>query len=276
MKDTEFLSILKKEEQRQREQLQLIPSENYASKNVLSALGSVFTNKYSEGYTGKRYYQGNENIDDLEDLAVNRALKLFKSEYANVQPLSGSPANLAVYLGLLEQGDTILSMNLASGGHLSHGSPVNIVSKIFNVEFYDVDPKTNLLDYDLILQIAKRTKPKLIIAGASAYPRAIDFAKFKEIADQVGALLMADIAHIAGLVVSDQHMSPVPFADVVTTTTHKTLRGPRGGLILSKQHYANKISKAVFPGGIQAGPHNNVHASKAVAFYEALQPEFKD
>lgn len=276
MKDNQIADLIKQEQARQKNELQLIPSENYVSSDVLQALGSVFTNKYSEGYSGKRYYQGNKIVDQVEELAVERAKDLFKAEYVNVQPLSGSPANLAVYLAMLNTGDTILSMNLASGGHLSHGSPVNIVSKLFNVEFYNVNKDTFELDYNEILQTAKRVKPKLIIAGASAYPRKIDFEKFKHIADEVGALLMADIAHIAGLVVSGEHTSPVPFADVVTTTTHKTLRGPRGGMILSKQEYADKIAKAVFPGGVQAGPHNNVHAAKAVAFYEAAQPEFKD
>lgn len=276
MKDIKIADLIKQEQIRQKNELQLIPSENYVSSDVLQALGSVFTNKYSEGYSGKRYYQGNKIVDKVEELAVERAKDLFKAEYVNVQPLSGSPANLAVYLAMLKSGDTILSMNLASGGHLSHGSPVNIVSKLYNVEFYDVNKRTFELDYDEILQTAKKVKPKLIIAGASAYPRKIDFEKFRKIADEVGAFLMADIAHIAGLVVSEQHMTPVPFADIVTTTTHKTLRGPRGGMIMGKAQYSEKIAKAVFPGGVQAGPHNNVHAAKAVAFYEASKPEFKN
>ncbi len=276
MRDKKIFQLIKQEEQRQREELQLIPSENYASREVLEPLSSVLSNKYSEGYPSKRYYQGNRVIDEIESLAIERAKKLFGADYANVQPLSGTPANLAVYLALLNPGDKIMSMNLASGGHLSHGSPVSIVSHLYNIVFYNVNKNTGLLDYDEIEKLAKKEKPQLIIAGASAYPQEIDFKRFSQIAQSVGALFMADIAHIAGLVASKVHPSPVPYADVVTTTTHKTLRGPRGGLILAKEEYAKKIDKAVFPSGVQAGPHNNVHAAKAVCFYEALQPEFRE
>lgn len=272
--DPELFTLIQKEENRQREQLQLIPSENYASKAVLEPLSSLLSNKYSEGYPGKRYYEGNEYIDMIEELAVARAQKLFGAEYVNVQPLSGTPANLAAYMAFLKPGDTILSMNLASGGHLSHGSPVNITSQLYNIVFYDVDPETEILDYAQIRKVAQEAKPQLIIAGASAYPRTIDFAKFAEIAHEVSAYLMADIAHIAGLVATGLHPSPIPYADVITTTTHKTLRGPRSGMIMARAEYAKQISKAVFPGGVQAGPHNNVHAAKAVCFLEALQPEF--
>jgi len=276
VRDKKIFQLIKQEEQRQREELQLIPSENYASREVLEPLSSVLSNKYSEGYPSKRYYQGNRVIDEIESLAIERAKKLFGADYANVQPLSGTPANLAVYLALLNPGDKIMSMNLASGGHLSHGSPVSIVSHLYNIVFYNVNKNTGLLDYDEIEKLAKKEKPQLIIAGASAYPQEIDFKRFSQIAQSVGALFMADIAHIAGLVASKVHPSPVPYADVVTTTTHKTLRGPRGGLILAKEEYAKKIDKAVFPSGVQAGPHNNVHAAKAVCFYEALQPEFRE
>lgn len=276
MRDKKIFQLIKQEEQRQREELQLIPSENYASREVLEPLSSVLSNKYSEGYPSKRYYQGNRVIDEIESLAIERAKKLFGADYANVQPLSGTPANLAVYLALLNPGDKIMSMNLASGGHLSHGSPISIVSHLYNIVFYNVNKNTGLLDYDEIEKLAKKEKPQLIIAGASAYPQEIDFKRFSQIAQSVGALFMADIAHIAGLVASKVHPSPVPYADVVTTTTHKTLRGPRGGLILAKEEYAKKIDKAVFPSGVQAGPHNNVHAAKAVCFYEALQPEFRE
>ncbi|HHH14095.1 MAG TPA: serine hydroxymethyltransferase [candidate division WWE3 bacterium] len=276
VRDKKIFQLIKQEEQRQREELQLIPSENYASREVLEPLSSVLSNKYSEGYPSKRYYQGNRVIDEIESLAIERAKKLFGADYANVQPLSGTPANLAVYLALLNPGDKIMSMNLASGGHLSHGSPISIVSHLYNIVFYNVNKNTGLLDYDEIEKLAKKEKPQLIIAGASAYPQEIDFKRFSQIAQSVGALFMADIAHIAGLVASKVHPSPVPYADVVTTTTHKTLRGPRGGLILAKEEYAKKIDKAVFPSGVQAGPHNNVHAAKAVCFYEALQPEFRE
>ncbi len=275
-KDPEIYTLIQKEQLRQKNELQLIPSENYASKAVLEPLSSVLSNKYSEGYPGKRYYQGNKIIDMIEELAIERAKELFGAEYVNVQPFSGSPANLSVYLALLNPGDKILAMNLASGGHLSHGSPVNISSKLYETTFYDVDEETQLLDYDKILEVAKKEKPQLIIAGASAYPRIIDFKKFREIADEVGALFMADIAHIAGLVATGVHPSPVPYADVVTTTTHKTLRGPRGAIVMAKEKFGKKINKMVFPGGIQAGPHNHVHAAKAVCFKEASTPEFKE
>src|SRR3989344_1501361 len=274
--DKEIFDLIKKEEQRQREELQLIPSENYASKQVLAPLSSVLSNKYSEGYPGKRYYQGNKYIDEVENLAIERAKKLFNPEYVNVQPLSGTPANLAVYMALLKPGDKILSMSLASGGHLSHGSPVNMSSQMYKIVFYDVNKETELIDYAEVQKLAEKEKPKLIIAGASAYSRIIDFKKFSEIAKGVGAYFMADIAHIAGLVATGDHPSPVPYADVITTTTHKTLRGPRGAIIMAKEEHAKSISKMVFPGGVQAGPHNNVHAAKAVCFYEALQPEFKE
>lgn len=273
--DSVILDLIKKEEQRQREELQLIPSENYASKDVLYPLSTVLSNKYSEGYPSKRYYQGNKYIDEIEELAVARAKELFGAEYVNVQPLSGTPANLAVYQALLKPGDTILAMNLASGGHLSHGSPVNMSGQVYNIVFYDVDKETGMLDYEQIQKIAEQSNPKLIVAGASAYSREIDFKKFSEIAKSVNAYFMADIAHIAGLVATGLHNSPVPYADVVTTTTHKTLRGPRGGLIMAKKEHSEVLDKAVFPGGVQAGPHNNVHAAKAICFYEALQPEFK-
>lgn len=275
--DNQIVNLIKKEQQRQREQLQLIPSENYVSKEVLAALGSVLTNKYSEGYAGKRYYQGNKIIDQVENLAVERAKKLFGAKYANVQPLSGTPANLAVYFAFLKPGDKILSMDLAAGGHLSHGSPVNLTSQLYQTCFYNVSKETGRLDYEAIAKIAQKEKPQLIIAGASAYSREIDFEKFAEIAQLVNAYLLADIAHVAGLVATGHHPSPLPHADVVTTTTHKTLRGPRGGMIMSRsEKFADAISRAVFPGGIQAGPHNNAHAAKAVCFYEALQPEFKN
>lgn len=274
--DPTLFTLIQKEENRQRDQLQLIPSENYASRAVLEPLASVLSNKYSEGYQNKRYYQGNDFIDMIDDLAEKRAKQLFGAEYVNIQPLSGTPANIAAYLALLERGDKILSMNLASGGHLSHGSPVNLTSDLYEIVFYDVDEKTQYLDYDAIAKLAEKEQPQLIIAGASAYPREIDFKKFREIADSVNAYLMADIAHIAGLVASGVHPPPFPHADVVTTTTHKTLRGPRSGLIMAKEKYAKQIDKAVFPGGVQAGPHNNVHAAKAVCFHEALQPAFKE
>ncbi len=273
--DPQLASLIKKEQERQREQLQMIPSENYASKAVLEPLSSVLSNKYSEGYSGKRYYQGNRVIDEVENLAIERAKKLFGAEYVNIQPLSGTPANLAVYLALLEPGDTILSMDLASGGHLSHGSPVNLTSRLFKIVSYGVSQETELLDYDVIQEIADKEKPKLIVAGASAYSRIINFEKFAQIAKSVGAYLMADIAHIAGLVATGQHPDPMPHADVVTTTTHKTLRGPRGGLIMAKDdRFAKELNRAVFPGGVQAGPHNNVHASKAVFFYEGVNTKW--
>jgi glycine hydroxymethyltransferase len=252
----------------------MIASENYADEAVLQAQGSIFTNKYAEGYPGKRYYQGVKYCDDIEQLAIDRAKKLFKAEHANVQPNSGSQANQAVYISCLNPGDTILSMNLAAGGHLTHGAPVSLTGKLYNVVSYAVNKDTYLLDYDEIRELAIKHKPKLIIAGASAYPRQFDFKKFKEIADEVGALLMADIAHYAGLIVAGLYPDPIPYCDFVTTTTHKTLKGPRSGLILCKEKYAKQINSAVFP-GLQGGPLMHVIAAKAVCFHYAMTDEFK-
>ena len=259
---------------RQRAKIELIASENFVSPAVMEAMGTPLTNKYAEGYPGKRYYGGCEYVDVVEDLARERAKELFGAEFANVQPHSGATANLAAFFALMEPGDTYLGMNLAHGGHLSHGSPVNISGKYFNVVPYGVDDVTHRIDYDKVRELAHEHKPKMILAGASAYARAIDFAKFREIADEVGAYLMVDMAHIAGLVAAGLHQSPVPYADVVTTTTHKTLRGPRGGLILCKEELGAKINKAVFP-GCQGGPLMHVIAAKAVCLKEALSPEFK-
>lgn len=254
----------------------MIASENIVSEGVLAAQGSVLTNKYAEGYPGKRYYGGCEYIDVVEDLALDRAKELFGAKYANVQPHSGSQANAAAYRSLIAPGDTVLGMDLASGGHLTHGSPVNFSGQTYNFVSYGVDKKTERLDYDAILALAKEIKPKLIVAGASAYPREIDFERFGQIAKEVGAYLMVDMAHIAGLVAAGKHQNPVPYADIVTTTTHKTLRGPRGGLILTNdEQLAKKINSAVFP-GLQGGPLEHVIAGKAVAFGEALRPEFND
>lgn len=252
----------------------MIASENFVSPAVMAAQGSVLTNKYAEGYPGKRYYGGCEFVDIVENLARERVKKLFGAEHANVQPHSGANANTAVYFAMLQPGDTVLGMNLSHGGHLSHGSPVNISGKYFNFQEYGVEEGTEVIDYDKVLARAKEVKPKLIVAGASAYPRILDFKKFREIADAVGAYLMVDMAHIAGLVAAGLHPNPVEYADFVTTTTHKTLRGPRGGLILCKEEYAKQIDKAIFP-GIQGGPLMHVIAAKAVCFHEALQPEFK-
>jgi glycine hydroxymethyltransferase len=251
----------------------LIASENYSSRAVREASGSAVTNKYAEGYPGKRWYNGCKFVDEIEQLAIDRAKALFGAEHANVQPHCGCSANLAVYTAVLNPGDTILSMSLDQGGHLSHGSRFNISGKTYNIESYTVDPETETLNYEAIAELAAKVKPRLILAGASAYPRAIDFAKFREIADSVGAMLMVDMAHIAGLVAGGAHRSPVPFADFVTTTTHKTLRGPRGGLILCREQYAKAIDKAVFP-GLQGGPLENIVAAKAVCFLEAMKPEF--
>lgn len=273
--DPEVYSAIKKEEKRQREHLELIASENFVSKAVLQAVGSVLTNKYSEGYPNARYYCGCENVDIIESLAIERAKKLFKAEHANVQPHSGASANLAVFLACMKPGDTFLGMNLPAGGHLTHGSKVNISGKFFNAIGYGLNPKTELIDYDEVERLAKEHHPKLIVAGASAYSRTIDFARLRKIADSVGALLMVDMAHIAGLVATGLHPSPVPYADFVTTTTHKTLRGPRGGMILCKAEWAKKIDSAVFP-GTQGGPLEHVIAGKAVALGEALKPEFKE
>ncbi|MBE6929778.1 MAG: serine hydroxymethyltransferase [Ruminococcaceae bacterium] len=258
---------------RQRRNIELIASENFVSPAVMAAMGTVLTNKYAEGYPGKRYYGGCEYVDIAENIAIERAKKLFGAEHANVQPHSGAQANAAVYFALVQPGDTVMGMNLAHGGHLSHGSPVNISGSYYNIVPYSLDDETQRINYDTIWATAKECKPKMIIAGASAYPREIDFAKFAEIAHDVGAYLMVDMAHIAGLVAAGLHQSPVPYADVVTTTTHKTLRGPRGGLILCREELAKQIDKAVFP-GMQGGPLMHIIAAKAVCFGEALKPEF--
>jgi glycine hydroxymethyltransferase len=273
--DPEVAAAITKEARRQRDGLELIASENYTSRAVLEAQGSILTNKYAEGLPGKRYYGGCEFVDVIEQLAIDRALKLFGAQAANVQPHSGAQANIAVFTALLQPGDTILGMRLDQGGHLTHGSPVNFSGKWYNVQFYGVDPETGHIDYDELARIARESRPKLITSGASAYPRIIDFARMRQIADEVGALLMADIAHIAGLVAAGEHPTPVGHAHVVTTTTHKTLRGPRGGLIMSEAGYAKALNSSVFP-GTQGGPLMHVIAGKAVAFGEALQPEFKD
>ncbi|GFN22980.1 serine hydroxymethyltransferase [Thermanaeromonas sp. C210] len=273
--DPEIAEALEKELNRQRSHLELIASENFVSPAVLAAQGSVLTNKYAEGYPGRRYYGGCEWVDVAENLARSRACSLFGADHANVQPHSGSQANTAVYLAVLKPGDTVMGMNLAHGGHLTHGSPVSISGKYFNFVFYGVRQDTGYIDYDQVASLAREHRPKLIIAGASAYPRIIDFAAFREIADEVGALLMVDMAHIAGLVAAGVHPSPVPYAQFVTSTTHKTLRGPRGGLILCQSEYAAAIDKAVFP-GIQGGPLMHIIAAKAVAFKEAMEPSFKE
>lgn len=273
--DVELFDAIKLEEERQARNIELIASENIVSKNVLAAQGSVLTNKYAEGYPGWRYYGGCQYIDIVENLAINRAKKLFGAKYVNAQPHSGSQANAAAYLSLVEAGDTIMGMDLAAGGHLTHGSPVNFSGKTYNFVSYGVDPKTEMLDYDAILTLAEKHQPKLIVAGASAYSRTIDFAKFRAIADQVGAKLMVDMAHIAGLVAVGLHPSPIPYADITTTTTHKTLRGPRGGMILTNdEQLAKKINSNVFP-GTQGGPLEHVIAGKAAAFGEALAADFK-
>ncbi|MGC6417298.1 MAG: serine hydroxymethyltransferase [Bradymonadia bacterium] len=272
--DPEVAQLIEDEVVRQRNVLRLIPSENYASAAVLEATGSCLTNKYSEGYAGRRYYQGQASIDAIEQLAISRAKTLFGADHVNVQPYSGSPANLAVYLGLLQPGDGILSMSLPHGGHLTHGWKVTISGKYFNAVQYGVREDDHRIDMARVAELARTHKPKLIICGASAYPRIIDFAAFKEIADEVGALLLADIAHISGLVAGGVHPSPVPYADVVSTTTHKTLRGPRGGMLMCKAEHAKAIDRAVFP-GLQGGPHNHTTGALAVALKEALSPDFK-
>lgn len=274
--DSEIADAIQAEMERQNSHLELIASENWVSKAVMAAMGSPLTNKYAEGYPGKRYYGGCQCVDVVEDLARERAKKLFGCDYANVQPHSGAQANLAVFFAMLEPGDKVMGMNLDHGGHLTHGSPVNISGKYFNVVSYGVNDE-GVIDYDKVREIAVKEKPKMIIAGASAYARIIDFKKFREIADEVGAYLMVDMAHIAGLVAAELHPSPIPYADVTTTTTHKTLRGPRGGLILCNQEAADKFNfnKAVFP-GIQGGPLEHVIAGKAVCFKEALEPEFAE
>lgn len=273
--DKEVYDVIQNELKRQRTKIELIASENFVSEAVMEAQGSVLTNKYAEGYPGKRYYGGCEHVDVVEDLARDRAKEIFGAEYVNVQPHSGAQANMSVYFTILEPGDTVLGMNLSHGGHLTHGSHVNFSGILYNFVEYGVDEVTNRIDYDDVRAKALQHKPKLIVAGASAYPRAIDFKKFKEIADEVGALFMVDMAHIAGLVAAGLHESPVPYADFVTTTTHKTLRGPRGGMILCKEEYGKKIDKSVFP-GVQGGPLMHVIAGKAVALGEILQDSFKD
>jgi glycine hydroxymethyltransferase len=272
--DSEIMELIDMETNRQRKHIELIASENFVTSQVMEAQGSYLTNKYAEGYPGKRYYGGCEVVDKVEDLARDRMKELFKADHVNVQPHSGSNANLGVYFAVLKPGDKVLGMNLSQGGHLTHGSPVNISGVYYNFIAYGVDKETELIDYNQVREIALKEKPKMIVAGASAYPREIDFAKFKEIADEVGAYLMVDMAHIAGLVAAGLHQSPIPYADFVTTTTHKTLRGPRGGAILCKEEYAKMIDKSIFP-GIQGGPLMHVIAAKAVAFGEALQDDFK-
>ena len=272
--DPDLAAMMNAELNRQEYGLELIASENFASPAVIAAMGSILTNKYAEGLPGKRYYGGCHVVDEIESLCIQRAKDLFGAEFANVQPHSGAQANMAVELALLQPGDTMMGMSLANGGHLSHGSPANISGKYYNVVSYDVNHETGLIDYDQIRDMAKKCSPKLIIAGASAYPRAIDFKIFADIAHEVGAVLMVDMAHIAGLVAGGAHMNPVPYADIVTTTTHKTLRGPRGGLILAKEQFAKKLNSAVFP-GTQGGPLEHVIAAKAICFKEAMAPEFK-
>ncbi|WP_434578539.1 serine hydroxymethyltransferase [Thermoanaerobacterium thermosaccharolyticum] len=273
--DPEIADAIEKEIERQKNKIELIASENFVSEAVMEAMGSPLTNKYAEGYPGKRYYGGCEFVDVVEDLARERLKKLFGAEHANVQPHSGAQANMAAYFALIKPGDTILGMNLAHGGHLTHGSKVNFSGKLYNIIPYGVREDTGFIDYEELERLAKEYRPKLIVAGASAYPRIIDFKKFKEIADSVGAYLMVDMAHIAGLVAAGLHPNPVDYSDVVTSTTHKTLRGPRGGIILSKEVHAKAIDKSVFP-GVQGGPLMHVIAAKAVCFNEALKPEFKE
>ncbi len=273
--DPEIYATLEKELNRQQRNLELIASENIVSETVMEAMGSYFTNKYAEGYPSKRYYGGCEVVDEMENIAIERLKELFGAEHANVQPHSGSQANMGVYFAMLEHGDKVLGMDLSQGGHLTHGSPVNISGKYFNFIAYGVDKETERIDYDKLREIALAEKPKMIVAGASAYPRAIDFVRISEIAKEVGAYFMVDMAHIAGLVAAGQHSNPCEVADFVTTTTHKTLRGPRGGAILCKAEYAQKIDKAIFP-GIQGGPLEHVIAAKAVSFKEALSPQFKE
>ena len=272
--DPELAAMMDREFTRQKDGLELIASENFASPAVIAAMGSILTNKYAEGLPGKRYYGGCQHVDELEALCIQRAKDLFGAEFANVQPHSGAQANMAVQIALLQPGDTLMGMSLANGGHLSHGSPANISGKYYNAVSYDVNHETGLIDYDEIRDLAKKHQPKLLIAGASAYPRAIDFKIFADIAHEVGAVFMVDMAHIAGLVAGGAHMSPVPYADIVTTTTHKTLRGPRGGLILAKEEFAKKLNSAVFP-GTQGGPLEHVIAAKAICLKEAMSDDFK-
>lgn len=273
--DTEIFELINKEKERQDHGIELIASENFVSQEVLKAQGSILTNKYAEGYPGRRYYGGCEFVDIIENLAISRLKELFGAEYANVQPHSGSQANMAAYRALVDQDSKILGMDLNHGGHLTHGSKVNFSGQNYQFVSYGVDPETEMINYDEVRRIALEEKPDLIVAGASAYARQIDFKKFREIADEVGALFMVDMAHIAGLCATGYHQNPVEYADVVTSTTHKTMRGPRGGVILAKQKFAKKLNSAVFP-GIQGGPLEHVIAAKAVSFYEALQPSFKD
>ncbi|HDK7174717.1 TPA: serine hydroxymethyltransferase [Clostridium botulinum] len=273
--DLTLLGMIKKEEERQEYNIELIASENFTSLSVMEAMGSLLTNKYAEGYPHKRYYGGCEFVDEVEDLARERLKELFGAEHANVQPHSGSQANMAVYMSVLQPGDTILGMDLSHGGHLTHGSPVNFSGKLYNFISYGVDKETETIDYELLKKIALENKPKMIVSGASAYPRIIDFQKIREICDEVDAYMMVDMAHIAGLVATGLHPSPVPYADFVTTTTHKTLRGPRGGAILCKEEYAKAVDKAIFP-GIQGGPLMHIIAAKAVCFGEALKEDYKE
>jgi len=273
--DPQIARAIDAETKRQRDNLVMIASENYTSKAVIEAQASIMTNKYAEGYPGKRYYGGCENVDTVENLAIERVKKLFKAEFANVQPHSGSQANMAVYFSFLKPGETILGMDLAHGGHLTHGSSASFSGRLYRAVFYGVDPQTHTIDFDQIRSLARSFRPKLIIAGASSYPRVIDFEVFRQIADDVGAYLMADMAHIAGLIAAGLHPSPIPLADFVTSTTHKTLRGPRGGFILGRTRYAKQIDSQIFP-GIQGGPMMHTIAAKAVAFQEAMAPEFAD
>ncbi len=273
--DPQIYEAIQREKVRQAEGIELIPSENYVSEPVLEAMGSILTNKYSEGYPGKRYYGGQENIDTIENVAIDRAKELFGAEHVNVQPYSGSPANTEAYFAMLEFGDTVMGLKLAHGGHITHGLPISYSGKAYNFVQYEVDEQTCRLDMEEVRKLAHQYKPKMIVAGFSAYPRDIEWKKFKEIADEVGALTMADISHTAGLIAAGVLESPVPYFDVITTTTHKTLRGPRGAMIMCKQKYAEAIDKAVFPGH-QGGPHDHIIAGKAVAFQEALKPEFKE
>ncbi|OGE81837.1 MAG: serine hydroxymethyltransferase [Candidatus Doudnabacteria bacterium RIFCSPHIGHO2_01_FULL_43_23] len=273
--DPEIYKIIEREKVRQKEGLELIASENYVSRAVLEAMGTVLTNKYSEGYPGKRYYGGNEIIDEAENLAIERAKQLFGADHVNVQPLSGSPANMAVYMAVLDPGDKVLGFSLDQGGHLSHGHPLNFSGRLFKIIPYLVDKKSELIDMDEVEKLALKEKPKMILAGFSAYSRDFDWKRFKEIADKIGAITFADIAHVAGLIAGKQLESPIPYFDIVSTTTHKTLRGPRGAIIMCKEQFAKAINKSVFP-GIQGGPHDHINAAKAVAFAEALKPEFSE
>ncbi len=273
--DLEVMKIIRAEETRQKEELEFIASENYVSKAVLEAMGTVLTNKYSEGYPGHRYYGGNGIIDDIENIAIKRVKEIFQAEHVNVQPLSGSPANAAVYFAFLKPGDKVMGLKLDHGGHLSHGHPVNFSGMLYDFVQYEVDEKTGKIDMEKVRKIALKERPKMIVAGYSAYSREIEWEKFKEIADEIGAYTFADIAHTAGLIAAGQLNNPVPFFDVVSTTTHKTLRGPRGAIIMCKEKFAKQIDRAVFP-GMQGGPHDHITAAKAVAFGEALRPEFKE